>query len=52
MPNVLCPMPYAGRNMLLRKAIEQPINLPQKLDDGTSFRISPWKIANFAVNLS
>jgi alpha-mannosidase len=32
--------------------LEQPINLPQKLDDGTSFRISPWKIASFAVNLS
>ncbi|MEG5093478.1 alpha-mannosidase [Microcoleus sp. B13-B4] len=32
--------------------LEQPINLPQKLDDGTSFTISPWKIASFAVNLS
>jgi alpha-mannosidase len=32
--------------------LEQPINLPQKSDDGTSFRISPWKIASFAVNLS
>jgi alpha-mannosidase len=32
--------------------LEQPINLPQNSDDGTSFRISPWKIASFAVNLS
>ena len=32
--------------------LEQPINLPQKSDEGTSFRISPWKIASFAVNLS
>ncbi|MEG4985589.1 alpha-mannosidase [Microcoleus sp. BR0-C5] len=32
--------------------LEQPINLPQKSDDGTSFTISPWKIASFAVNLS
>jgi alpha-mannosidase len=32
--------------------LEQPINWPQKSDDGTSFRISPWKIASFAVNLS
>lgn len=32
--------------------LEQPINLPQKSDDETSFRISPWKIASFAVNLS
>ena len=32
--------------------LEQPINLPQKSDDGKSFRISPWKIASFAVNLS
>ncbi|MEG4218334.1 alpha-mannosidase [Microcoleus sp. Pol14C6] len=32
--------------------LEQPINLPQKSDDGRSFRISPWKIASFAVNLS
>ncbi|MEG4288461.1 alpha-mannosidase [Microcoleus sp. C2C3] len=32
--------------------LEQPIYLPQKSDDGTSFRISPWKIASFAVNLS
>ena len=32
--------------------LEQPIILPQKSDDGTSFRISPWKIASFAVNLS
>ncbi|WP_445245089.1 alpha-mannosidase [Microcoleus sp. OTE_8_concoct_300] len=32
--------------------LEQPINLPQKSDDGASFRISPWKIASFAVNLS
>jgi len=32
--------------------LEQPINLPQKSGDGTSFRISPWKIASFAVNLS
>ena len=32
--------------------LEQPINLPQKSDDGPSFRISPWKIASFAVNLS
>jgi alpha-mannosidase len=31
--------------------LEQPINLPQKSGDGTSFRISPWKIASFAVNL-
>ena len=32
--------------------LEQSINLSQKLDDGTSFRISPWKIASFAVTLS
>ena len=32
--------------------LEQPINLPQNSEDGTSFRISPWKIASFAVNLS
>jgi alpha-mannosidase len=32
--------------------LEQPINLPQKSDDGRSFRILPWKIASFAVNLS
>ncbi|MEG4121648.1 alpha-mannosidase [Microcoleus sp. N9_B4] len=32
--------------------LEKPINLPQKSDDGRSFRISPWKIASFAVNLS
>ena len=32
--------------------LEQPINLPQKSDDGRSFRISPWKIASLAVNLS
>ena len=32
--------------------LEQPINLPHNSDDGTSFRISPWKIASFAVNLS
>ena len=32
--------------------LEQPINLPQKSEDGRSFRISPWKIASFAVNLS
>jgi alpha-mannosidase len=32
--------------------LEQPIILPQKSGDGTSFRISPWKIASFAVNLS
>jgi alpha-mannosidase len=32
--------------------LEQPINLPQNSDDGRSFRISPWKIASFAVNLS
>ncbi|MEG4839408.1 alpha-mannosidase, partial [Microcoleus sp. B9-D4] len=32
--------------------LEQPINLPQKSDDGTSFTISAWKIASFAVNLS
>ncbi|MEG4275429.1 MULTISPECIES: alpha-mannosidase [unclassified Microcoleus] len=32
--------------------LEQPINLSQNSDDGTSFRISPWKIASFAVNLS
>ncbi|MEG4602980.1 alpha-mannosidase [Microcoleus sp. F6_B3] len=32
--------------------LEQSINLPQKLEDGRSFRISPWKIASFAVNLS
>ena len=32
--------------------LEQPINLPQKSDNGKGFRISPWKIASFAVNLS
>ena len=32
--------------------LEQPINLPPKSDDGASFRISPGKIASFAVNLS
>ncbi|MEP6487513.1 alpha-mannosidase [Microcoleus vaginatus GB2-A3] len=32
--------------------LEQPINLPQKSEGGSSFRISPWKIASFAVNLS
>jgi alpha-mannosidase len=32
--------------------LEKPIYLPQKSDDGTSFRISPWKIASFAVNFS
>src|SRR4028119_79399 len=32
--------------------LEQPINLLQNSDDGASFRISPWKIASFAVNLS
>ena len=32
--------------------LEQPINLPQKSDERRSFRISPWKIASFAVNLS
>jgi alpha-mannosidase len=32
--------------------LEQPINLPQNSDDGTSFTISPWKIASFAANLS
>lgn len=32
--------------------LEQPINLPQNSDDEISFRISPWKIASFAVNLS
>ncbi len=32
--------------------LEQPIKLPQKSDDGRSFRISPCKIASFAVNLS
>ena len=32
--------------------LEQPINLPQNSDEGTSFRMSPWKIASFAVNLS
>ncbi len=32
--------------------LEQPINLPQKSDDGKGFRISAWKIASFAVKLS
>ena len=32
--------------------LEQPINWPQKSDDARSLRISPWKIASFAVNLS
>ena len=32
--------------------LEQPINLPQNSEDWTSFRMSPWKIASFAVNLS
>jgi len=32
--------------------LEQPINLPQNSEEGTSFRISPWKIASFAVHLS
>ena len=32
--------------------LEQPITLPQKSDDGKTFKISPWKIASFAVDLS
>ncbi|MEG4288459.1 glycosyl hydrolase-related protein [Microcoleus sp. C2C3] len=32
--------------------LEQPINLPQKSDDARSLKISPWKIASFAVHLS
>jgi alpha-mannosidase len=32
--------------------LEQPVNLSTQSDDGTSFKISPWKIASFAVNLS
>ncbi|MEG4282570.1 alpha-mannosidase [Microcoleus sp. A006_D1] len=31
--------------------LEQPINLPQKSDNGKDFRISAWKIASFAVKL-
>ncbi len=31
--------------------LEQPVNLPAQSDDGRSFKISPWKIASFAVNL-
>ncbi|PSB54072.1 alpha-mannosidase [filamentous cyanobacterium Phorm 6] len=31
--------------------LEQPINLPQKSDNGKGFRISAWKIASFAVKL-
>ncbi len=31
--------------------LEQPVNLPQKSGDGKTFKISPWKIASFAVNL-
>ena len=33
-------------------AISHPVDLLEQPDDGTSFRISPWKIASFAVNLS
>ncbi|TAF55092.1 MAG: alpha-mannosidase [Oscillatoriales cyanobacterium] len=32
--------------------LEQPINSPRKSDDGKVFKISPWKIASFAVDLS
>ena len=32
--------------------LEQPITLPQKSDNGKGFRISAWKIASFAVELS
>ncbi|MEG3880970.1 glycoside hydrolase family 38 C-terminal domain-containing protein [Microcoleus sp. herbarium7] len=32
--------------------LEQPVNLPQRSDDGKTFQILPWKIASFAVNLS
>ncbi len=31
--------------------LEQPINSPLKSDDGKTFKISPWKIASFAVKL-
>ena len=31
--------------------LEQPINSPLKSDDGKVFKILPWKIASFAVNL-
>ncbi len=31
--------------------LEQPVDLPQKSGDGKTFKISPWKIASFAVNL-
>jgi len=31
--------------------LEQPINLPQKSENGKGFRISAWKIASFAVKL-
>ncbi|TAG91547.1 MAG: alpha-mannosidase, partial [Oscillatoriales cyanobacterium] len=29
--------------------LEQPVSLPSQSDDGRSFKISPWKIASFAV---
>ncbi len=32
--------------------LEQPVNSPQKSDDGKTFKISPWQIASFAVDLS
>ena len=32
--------------------LEQPITLPLKSDNEKGFRISPWKIASFAVDLS
>ncbi len=32
--------------------LEQPVNLPSQLEHGKSFKISPWKIASFALNLS
>ena len=31
--------------------LEQPVNFPTQSDDERSFKISPWKIASFGVNL-
>ena len=31
--------------------LEQPVNFPTQSEDGRSFKISPWKIASFGVNL-
>ena len=31
--------------------LEQPVNFPTQSEDGRSFKISPWKIASFGVDL-